>query len=88
MNFTGSNWCGFCKKLKAEVFNTDVFKKSVPEHFLLVELDFPKPNELPKETQKQNEEWMIKFYVQGFPTVVVVDVKGRPVAADFFPLKR
>ena len=41
VDFTGSDWCVWCKKLKAEVFDQDTFQTAAPEQFVLVELDFP-----------------------------------------------
>ena len=41
-DFTGSDWCIFCKKLKSEVLDQDVFKSEALK-FVLVELDYPEP---------------------------------------------
>ena len=42
VDFTGSDWCGWCIKLNEEVFQHDPFKEGVKDKFVLVELDFPK----------------------------------------------
>ena len=47
LDFTGSDWCGFCIRLHGEVFSKEVFRKEVPKHFVLVELDFPRQKQLP-----------------------------------------
>jgi protein disulfide-isomerase len=39
--FTGSDWCGWCKKLQKEVFMQSEFKKWAQENVILVEVDFP-----------------------------------------------
>lgn len=80
MDFTGSDWCGWCMKLKSEVFDQDEFKKQAPSHFVLVELDFPQNKKMPEAITAQNAEWMRKFGVSGFPTIMLVDAKGRPFA--------
>ncbi|MCA9069748.1 MAG: thioredoxin family protein [Planctomycetaceae bacterium] len=78
INFTGSDWCVWCKKLKKEVFEEDGFEKAA-DKFVFVEMDFPNDKSLiPKEIQTQNEKWSDKFGIQGFPTVVLTDAKGRP----------
>ena len=41
-NFTGSDWCGWCKKLKREVFDQAEFKNWADENIVLLELDFPR----------------------------------------------
>ena len=41
MDFTGSDWCGWCIRLHKEVFDLDAFKTAAPKNFVLVELDYP-----------------------------------------------
>jgi thioredoxin-related protein len=81
LDFTGSDWCGWCIRLDKEVFSTEAFKKEAPKSFILVELDFPRDqSKVPEATKKQNEEWMKKLGVEGFPTIFLADSKGRPYA--------
>lgn len=81
MDFTGSDWCGWCIKLNEEVFSQEAFKKDAPSHFILVELDFPNDtSHLSEETQKQNAEWRDKLAVAGYPTIFLADEQGRPYA--------
>ena len=81
VDFTGSDWCGWCIKLVDEVFKHDSFKKGVADKFVLVELDFPKDkSKLSEATQKQNAELQVKYGVRGFPTILLLDAKGRPFA--------
>lgn len=81
LDFTGSDWCGWCIKLNEEVFSQDAFKDDAKEHFVLVEFDFPNDkSHLSAETQKQNDEWNKKLAVQGYPTIYVADEEGRPYA--------
>ena len=80
INFTGSDWCGWCTKLDKEVFSKAAFTTAAPKHFVLLKLDFPRRRKLSDEMKKQNQEWMAKMGVQGFPTIVLADAKGRPYA--------
>lgn len=73
-NFTGSDWCGWCKKLRGEVFNTPEFKTWAEENVVLLELDFPRRKQLPQEQQIQNRSLQQAFQVRGFPTVWVFDL--------------
>lgn len=41
-NFTGSDWCGWCKKLKREVFDKTEFKNWANNNIVLLELDYPR----------------------------------------------
>ena len=69
MFFTGSDWCGWCKRLVKEVFVKPEFKKWANNSVILVELDFPKRTKLPEATQKQNRELGKMFGVRGYPTI-------------------
>lgn len=80
LDFTGSDWCVWCVRLDSEVFGKDAFVKEAPKRFVFVKLDFPRKTKLPAELQKQNQEWLEKLGVQGFPTIILADAKGRPYA--------
>lgn len=80
MDFTGSDWCGWCIKLQKEVFTRDGFKQEAPKHFVLLELDFPQQKELPKDLKEQNEKLQETYAIEGFPTIMLTDAKGRPYA--------
>lgn len=81
IDFTGSDWCGWCIKLDKEVFSQQAFKDGVKDQFVLVELDYPKDSsKLPEETIKQNEELGKKYQVRGYPTILLCDAAGRPYA--------
>ena len=81
IDFTGSDWCGWCIKLKKEVFVHDAFKEGVKDKFVLVELDFPRNKEkIPAETLEQNKALGKKYAVRGYPTILLTDAEGRPYA--------
>ncbi len=82
MDFTGSDWCGWCIKLKEEVFSKEAFKIGVKDKFVLVEVDFPKDkSKLSEATIKQNDELGKKYQIQGYPTILLCDADGKPFAA-------
>jgi thioredoxin-related protein len=81
VDFTGSDWCGWCIRLSKEVFTKDVFKTEAPKSFVLVALDFPRDKSLVSEkTAKQNAELKVKYPIPGYPTIYLMDAKGRPYA--------
>ena len=55
-NFTGSDWCGWCKKLKKAVFDTKIFQDWAAENVVLFELDYPRRTPQNAEIKKQNQE--------------------------------
>jgi len=70
--FTGSDWCGWCKKLQKEVFFKAEFKKWADNSVVLVELDFPRRTPIAEELKKQNRELGQMFGVRGYPTIWLV----------------
>ena len=80
INFTGSDWCGWCKKLNAEVFSQDAFVAGAPKSFVFLKLDFPRSKPQTDELKKQNAEWRTKLGVTGYPTIILADAEGRPYA--------
>lgn len=81
MDFTGSDWCGWCIMLDKEVFSKQEFKDYANKNLILLELDFPRRKQMPPETVAQNERLLMKYGIQGFPTVVVFDSSGKPLGA-------
>jgi len=73
-NFTGSDWCGWCKRLTASVFGKEDFKKWAGENVILLELDFPKRTQLPADIAAQNRNLQQAFKVRGYPTIWVFDL--------------
>ena len=66
--FTGSDWCGWCKRLVKEVFIKEEFKTWATKNAILVELDFPKRTPISDDLKKQNRELGQMFGVRGYPT--------------------
>ena len=66
--FTGSDWCGWCKKLVEEVFVKQEFQAWAAKNAILVELDFPRRTPISDDLKKQNRELGNMFGVRGYPT--------------------
>lgn len=67
--FTGSDWCGWCKKLEAAVFSKPEFIQWASQNVVLLELDFPRTKTLSPEITQQNNNLQQTFQVQGYPTI-------------------
>lgn len=78
--FTGSDWCGWCKKFDSEILSTKEFVNAVGNKFVFVMVDFPMGKPLPADIKKQNDDLKKKFGVTGFPTVVILDSSQNFVA--------
>ena len=73
-NFTGSDWCGWCKRLTKSVFVEDDFKKWADDNVVLLELDFPRRKQLPQDIRQQNAQLQRAFKVSGYPTIWVFNL--------------
>ncbi len=77
LNFTGSDWCGWCKLMDKNVFAEEAWKTYAKENVLLVTLDFPQDKSVvPEKYVARNKALQEKFGVRGYPTYVVLDNDG------------
>jgi thioredoxin-related protein len=79
LDFTGSDWCGWCKLLEREVFSKPEFKEYASKNLVLVEVDFPKMKPMPDAIRAQNVRLAQRYQVQGFPTIIVLNDDGQKV---------
>ncbi|MBN2651926.1 MAG: thioredoxin family protein [Spirochaetales bacterium] len=73
INFTGSDWCKWCKNLWSEVFSKEKFKEYAEENLVLLYLDFPRYNKISSKLEKQNDFLFNTFPVRGYPTVFLLE---------------
>jgi thioredoxin-related protein len=82
LNFSGSDWCGPCIRLKKEVFNSDQFEHLADSSLVLVNADFPrsKKNQYSKEIQRHNEALADRYNPLGkFPFTLLLTAEGKVV---------
>jgi thioredoxin-related protein len=80
LDFSGSDWCGWCIKLDKEVFSKEAFKEYAGENLVTVLVDFPREKKQSDEVKKQNRELQKKFGIRGFPTVILLNSEGEKIA--------
>ena len=89
INFSGSDWCGPCIRLRHEILESEVFEKYATDKLVLVRADFPrqKKNQLSKAQTALNEALADKFNPEGkFPYTLLVTDGGKVLKAwDGFP---
>jgi len=89
INFSGSDWCGPCIRLRKEILESESFEQYAETHLLLVRADFPrqKKNQLPKAQVKLNESLADVYNKDGkFPYTVLTDEHGKVLKSwDGFP---
>lgn len=83
LNFSGSDWCAPCIRLKKEVFNTEAFQSYAAEYLVMINADFPrkKANRLSDELTAHNEKLAEAYNQKGsFPLTVLLNHKGEKLA--------
>ncbi len=79
IDFTGSDWCGWCIKLKQEVFSQPAFADYAKKNLVLVEVDFPKRKAQTPAQKTANRQLAQQYGITGYPTIIVLDSAGRQV---------
>jgi thioredoxin-related protein len=79
INFTGSDWCGYCIRMDRDVLSKPQFKDFANKNLVLVEVDFPRAKEQSQTLRLQNRKLAGEYGVEGFPTYVVLNGDGKKV---------
>lgn len=79
IDFTGSDWCGWCIRLRQQVLDTPAFEAYAKDKFVLMEVDVPNNPKFDPELRKRNEKLCEQFSVDGFPTIMVITPQGEVV---------
>ncbi|MBS1532917.1 MAG: thioredoxin family protein [Bacteroidetes bacterium] len=89
INFSGSDWCIPCIRLRKEILESATFENYAADHLVLVRADFPrqKKNQPSKEQVKLNDALADQYNAGGkFPYTLLVDENGKVLKAwDGFP---
>lgn len=84
LNFSGSDWCGPCIRLRKEIFDSEQFSKMADTTLIMVNADFPRnrKNQPDKQVQLQNETLAEKYNPMGkFPFTVLLNAEGKIIAS-------
>lgn len=79
IDFTGSDWCGWCIKMKKDSLDRKEFTEWASKHAVLVEIDFPDKKRQSDDLKKANEALKKKYDIEGFPTYVLLDATGKEI---------
>ncbi len=77
VNFTGSDWCGWCIKLRDEVFSRPEFDAFAAQNLVLLEIDFPRKKPISGAMKKANGAIADKYKVNGYPTLHLLEATGK-----------
>lgn len=76
VNFTGSDWCGWCFKLDDEVFSQSQFIQFSQDNLVMLEIDFPRDIPQSDEVKIYNRKLLESFNIPGFPTILLLNEDG------------
>jgi protein disulfide-isomerase len=79
LDFTGSDWCGWCMKFDKETLSTDKFADYAKSHLELVVVDFPNKKSQSDALKAANKALGEKYGVNGYPTFVVLNADGKEI---------
>ena len=79
--YTG--WCGWCKKLQADVFAKPEFISWASKNVVLLELDFPRNKQLSPELTQQNQNLQQTFQIAGYPTIWMFNLDKPDTSSKF-----
>jgi len=80
VEFTGSDWCPPCIKMRKEVFSKPEFVEAASKKFILVEIDVPRGD---KELAEKNRPIAQEYKIEGYPTVILLDAAGKDFTRFF-----
>ena len=76
LDFTGSDWCGYCQWMDREVFSKDEWKAWAATGIVAAMIDFPADA---ASASERSVELYRRYEVQGFPTYVLLSPDGEEV---------
>ena len=79
MDFTGSDWCGWCIKFEKETLSTQKFADYAKTHLVLVVVDFPNKKPQSDALKAANKALGEKYVVEGYPTFVLLNADGKEI---------
>lgn len=82
-DFTGSDWCYYCIRMRKDVFDKPSFAAWAGAHFVLLEVDMPENPDFDPALRKQNTRLCQKYGVDSYPTILVMDAAGEPLGGFF-----
>ena len=76
LDFTGSDWCGWCIKLDKDTLSKPEFADYANKNLVLVQLDYPNKKPQAAALKKANAALQTKYNIEGFPTLIALKPDG------------
>ena len=80
INFTGSDWCGWCEVMERDVFSDPAWSQFAKDNLSLAYIDFPRDkSKVPVAFHQSNEELRESLKVQSYPTYIILSPGGSQI---------
>lgn len=80
---SGKEWCHFCQALDEEILSQPEFLSYAKNNLICVQMDFDLSGRATDpQFAQQNEAFLEKYMVEGFPAVFIFSPQGQGVARD------
>ena len=79
IDFTGSDWCGWCKLADKNIFSTPAWSDFADE-VVCLKVDFPRNGRPDVMAMARREQLAKAFGVEGFPTLVLATADRKKLA--------
>ena len=78
VDFTGSDWCGWCIRLRQTILDTPKFQQYAADKFVLMEVDVPRNvAKIGAKLHARNREITRQYDVTTFPSMLVLSPNGE-----------
>lgn len=77
VNFTGSDWCGYCMQMKHNVLDKPEFQDYTRDKFVLLEIDIPRRKQVDEAELEKRRNLCRQYGVTGFPTFLSLSPTGE-----------
>ena len=75
-----TDWCGWCKKMDADVYDNEKVKKIIKKSFVFAKLDAESLAEVTYNNMKYTEQDIaLYFEANGYPTTVFLEPDGKVI---------
>lgn len=77
VDFTGSDWCGWCIRLRSTILDTPAFQQYAADKFVLMEVDVPRNvAKIGAELHAKNRAIAAKYNITNYPSMLVLSAQG------------
>lgn len=77
MDFTGSDWCSVCVRLRRSVLEQADFAAEARLRCVFLEVDLPQRKAMDAKLRAANEALCKRYRVDAFPTIMIINSRGE-----------